>query len=104
MFHIISIKQEMDHCADQLVKQIQLSGGASGDTGSLFSFLTSQMDEVDGLSYQINCSGSPDRIQIGTPFFVTVTGQCYLGGFWKFKVVPINMRAQGAGVSEHYWK
>ena len=50
VFHIISTKQEMDHIADQLVKQIQLNG------------------------------------------------------FWKFNLVPINVRSQGAGVSEHYWK
>jgi hypothetical protein len=104
VFHIISIKQEMDQTADQLVKQIQLNGGANGDTDSLFSFLSSQMNDVDGLDYQVSCSGSTSRIQIGTPFYVTVTGRCHLGGFWKFNLVPINIRSQGAGVSEHYWK
>ena len=86
IFHIISVKQELDHCADQLAKQIQLTGGTNGETDSLFSFLTSQMSEI------------------GSPFYITVTGRCYLGGFWKFNLVPINIRAQGAGVSEHYWK
>lgn len=104
IFHIISVKQELDHCADQLVKQIQLTGGTNGDTDSLFSFLTSQMSDVENLAYQIDASGSPDKIQIGSPFYITVTGRCYLGGFWKFNLVPINIRAQGAGVSEHYWK
>lgn len=104
VFHIISVKQEMDHIADQIVKQIQLNGGTSGDTDALFSFLTSQMSEVDGISYQVSGPGNTGRIQIGTPFYVTVTGRCYLGGFWKFNLVPINVRAQGAGVSEHYWK
>lgn len=104
VFHIISVKQELDHCADQLVKQIQLTGGANGGTDSLFSFLTSQMSDVDNLSYQIDTSGSPDKIQIGSPFYITVTGRCYLAGFWKFNLVPINIRVQGAGVSEHYWK
>lgn len=104
VFHIISVKQELDHCADQLVKQIQLTGGTNGGTDSLFSFLTSQMRDVENLAYQIDVSGSSDKIQIGSPFYVTVTGRCYLGGFWKFNLVPINIRAQGAGVSEHYWK
>ena len=104
VFHIISVKQEMDHIADQIVKQIQLNGGTSGDTDALFSFLTSQMSEVDGLSYQVSGPGNTSRIQIGTPFYVTVTGRCYLGGFWKFNHVPINVRSQGAGVREHYWK
>lgn len=104
VFHIISVKQELDHCADQLVKQIQLTGGTNGGTDSLFSFLISQMSDVENLAYQIDVSGSSDKIQIGSPFYVTVTGRCYLGGFWKFNLVPINIRAQGAGVSEHYWK
>ncbi len=104
VFHIISVKQEMDHITDQIVKQIQLNGGISGDTDTLFSFLTDQMSGVDGLSYQVSGSGNTGRIQIGTPFYVTVTGRCYLGGFWKFNLVPINVRSQGAGVSEYYWK
>ena len=104
IFHIISVKQELDHCADQLVKQIQLTGGTNGETDSLFSFLTSQMSDIENLAYQIDVSGSPDKIQIGSPFYITVIGRCYLGGFWKFNLVPINIRAQGAGVSEHYWK
>ena len=104
VFHIISVKQEMDHIADQIVKQIQLNGGTSGDTDALFTFLTNQMSEVEGLSYQVSGPGNTGRIQIGTPFYVTVTGRCYLGGFWKFHLVPINVRSQGAGVSEYYWK
>lgn len=104
VFHIISVKQEMDHMADQLVKQIQLNGGTSDDTNSLFQYLATEMNEVDGLDYQVSSSGNTERIQIGTPFYVSVTGRCYLGGIWKFNLVPINIRAQGAGVSEHYWK
>ena len=104
VFHIISTKQEMDHIADQLVKQIQLNGGTSGETDALFSFLSSEISDVEGLSYQVSGPGNTSRIQIGTPFYVTVTGRCHLGGFWKFNLVPINIRSQGAGVSEHYWK
>lgn len=104
VFHIISVKQEMDHISDQLVKQIQLNGGKSSDTDALFNYLAGRLSEVSGLTYQVTSSGSTDRIQIGTPFYVSVTGRCYLGGFWKFNLVPINIRAQGAGVSEHYWK
>lgn len=104
VFHIISTKQEMDHIADQLVKQIQLNGGVSGETDSLFSFLSSEISDVEGLSYQVSGPGDTGHIQIGTPFYVTVTGRCHLGGFWKFNFVPINVRSQGAGVSEHYWK
>ena len=104
VFHIISVKQEMDHISDQLVKQIQLNGGTNADTGALFSYLAAPLSEVEGLTYQVTSCGSTNRIQIGTPFYVTVTGRCYLGGFWKLNLVPIDIKANGAGVSEHYWK
>ena len=104
VFHIISVKQEMDHMADQIVKQIQLNGGTSADTESLFNFLADRLQDVEDLTYTITCSGDSEFIQLGTPFYVSVTGRCYLGGFWNFDIVPINIRSQGAGVSEHYWK
>ena len=78
VFHIISTKQEMDHIADQLVKQIQLNGGTSGETDALFSFLASEINDVEGLSYQVSGPGNTIRIQIGTPFYVTVTGRCHI--------------------------
>ena len=90
--------------ADQIVKQIQLNGGTNTDTESLFNFLVDQMQDVEDLTYTITCSGDSEYIQLGTPFYVSVTGRCYLGGFWNFDIVPINIRSQGAGVSEHYWK
>ena len=104
VFHIISVKQEMDHIADQMVKQIQLSGGVTADTTALFNALANQLNEVDNLNYQVTSSGSTTRIQIGTPFYVTIEGRCYLGGMWNFNLIPIDVRSQGAGVSEHYWK
>lgn len=104
VFHIISVKQEMDHIADQLVKQIQLNGGTNSDTDDLFDFLTGQMNDVQNLDYEVTSTGRTNKIQIGTPFYVTITGRCHLGGIWNFDLVPINLKSQGAGVSEHYWK
>lgn len=40
VFRIISAKQQMDHAADQLVKQIQLGGSVNGETDALFAFLS----------------------------------------------------------------
>ena len=54
VFHIISVKQEMDHISDQLVKQIQLNGGTNADTGALFSYLAAPLSEVEGLTYQVS--------------------------------------------------
>lgn len=103
-FSIISTKQELDHCVDQMVKQIQLSGGVNGETESLFRFLSSEMEGAENISYSIDTSGSASRIQLGDPFYVTITGKARLGGFWNFNLVHITVVARGAGVSEHYWK
>lgn len=111
LFSIISTKQELDHCADQMVKQIQLSGGINGETDQLFNFLCSQIEGAENISYSIDASyksptpsGMSRAIQLGTPFYITITGRAKLGGFWNFNLVNITVVSRGAGVSEHYWK
>lgn len=111
LFGIISTKQELDHCADQMVKQIQLSGGINSETDQLFDFLCSEIKGADHITYSIDTtyksptpSGMRRGIQLGTPFFITIEGQAKLGGFWNFNLVRITVVARGSGVSEHYWK
>ena len=111
LFSIISTKQELDHAADQMVKQIQLSGGVNGETDELFEFLSSQIEGAENISYSIDAtytsprpSGMTNAIQLGTPFFITIEGDAKLGGFWNFDLVNITVVARGSGVSEHYWK
>ena len=111
LFSIISTKQELDHCADQMVKQIQLSGGVSGDTDSLFNFLCSEITGAENITYDLNASyksptpsGMSRAIQLGSPFYLTITGRAKLGGFWNFNLVNLTVVARGSGVSEHYWK
>ena len=62
LFSIISTKQELDLCADQMVKQIQLSGGVNAETEQLFNFLCSQIGGADNISYSINASYKTPRI------------------------------------------
>lgn len=111
LFSIISTKQELDHCADQMVKQIQLSGGVNRETEELFNFLCSQIEGADNISYSIDAtyktptpSGMTRAIQLGSPFYITIEGEAKLGGFWNFDLVHITVVSRGAGVSEHYWK
>ncbi len=111
LFSIISTKQQLDHCADQMVKQIQLSGGTNAETDALFRFLCSQINGANNLSYSVDASyksptpgGMNRAIQLGSPFYITITGDARLGGFWNFNLVNIRIVSKGAGVSEHYWK
>lgn len=77
---------------DQIVKQIQLNGGTSGETDSLFSYLFGEMSEVEGLAYQVSCSGSSSRIQIGSPFYVTVTGRRCQRALLEVKEEPMHKK------------
>ena len=87
LFGIISTKQELDHAADQMVKQIQLSGG------------------INSATYKSPTPAGMSRaIQLGTPFYITIEGEAKLGGFWNLDLVNITVVARGSGVSEHYWK
>ena len=61
LFSIISTKQELDHAADQMVKQIQLSGGVNGETDELFEFLSSQIEGAENISYSIDATYTSSR-------------------------------------------
>ena len=107
LFSIISVKRQIDHCADQMTKQIQLAGGINGETDQLFSFLCSEIDGAENVTYTVDSSyrsqtpsGMKQAIQLGTPFYVTIS----LGGFWNFDLIRISIVARGSGVSERYWK
>lgn len=111
VFTIIAAKNEMDHAADQMVKQIQLAGGINADTEELFTRLCDEMPGTSNVRYTIETtfrsprpSGMQNAIQIGTPFYITITGDAQLGGLWKIDGLQIQIKAKGAGVSERYWK
>lgn len=111
VFTIIAAKQEMDHAADQMVKQIQLAGGINAETEELFSRLCDEMPGTSNVSYTIEAAYRSPRpadmqkaIQIGTPFYITITGDAQLGGLWNIDSLKIQIKAKGAGVSERYWK
>jgi hypothetical protein len=111
LFSIISTKQQLDHAADQMVKQIQLAGGVNTDTDALFNFLSTQIRGAENITYTVDSTfrsprppGMQSAIQLGTPFFVTLRGRANLGGFWNFNLTRITIEARGAGVSEIYWK
>ena len=105
IFSVIHAKQQMDTCADQLVRQIQLSGEVSTKTDSLFNSLCGSMQAVKDISYTVSttyCSGK--KIQLGTPFQVAVKAKAYIGGFGDFGLFPVNLVSTAGGVSEEYWK
>ncbi|MCR5682077.1 MAG: DUF4320 family protein [Clostridiales bacterium] len=105
LFSIIAAKSQMDAAADQLTRQIQLAGEVSADTDRLFSDITGHIGAAENIRYTVSTHYlTGKKIQLATPFSVTVTGTAYLGGFGDFNIFPINLVSYGAGVSEEYWK
>jgi hypothetical protein len=111
LFSIISTKRQLDLAVDQMVKQIQLAGGVNADTAALFVFLSGEIGSAEDIRYSVDAAfwsprppGMTNGIQLGTPFYVTVTGSANLGGMWDFNLTRVTIVARGAGVSERYWK
>ena len=105
LFSIIAAKSQMDAAADQLTRQIQLAGEVNSDTDHLFSDITGHISAAENIQYSVSTHYlTGKKIQLATPFSVTVTGTAYLGGFGDFNIFPINLVSYGTGVSEEYWK
>ena len=105
LFSIISAKQQMDACADQMVRQIQLAGEVDDRTDALFASYCGRIAAVHDLQYEIDTVYNTGRkIQLGTPFTVTVTAEAYMGDFGGFGLFPLTLVSQCGGVSEEYWK
>lgn len=106
---VIMTKQKLDAAADQVTRQIQLSGKVDEDTSSLVEFLSSDLGKADNLIYSVDTSyitkeGCSTAIQLGTPFYLTITADLQLGGFWQITGLPMTLKSTAAGVSERYWK
>ena len=106
---VIMTKQKLDSAADQVTRQIQLAAKVDEDTESLLSYLSGDVGKADSITYSINTAyvtkeGCPTAIQLGTPFYLTLTADVNLGGFWELTGLPITLQAKAAGVSERYWK
>ena len=105
---VVMMKSELDAAADQVARQIQLAGGVDSDTEDLIDYLRNGIN-AENIEFVINTNfitaqGCNTCIQIGTPFYLTVTADTKLGGFFTFADYPLTMTSRAAGVSEVYWK
>ena len=106
---VVMTKQKLDAAADQITRQIQLAGKVDDDTEVLVTTLASDCGKAENLTYQVSTSyitkeGCATVIQLGTPFYVTLTADLQLGGFWQITGLPMSLTSTAAGVSERYWK
>ncbi len=106
---VVMTKQKLDAAADQMIRQIQLAGKVDEDTAALLDYLGAELGKADAVTYHVDTEyitkeGCTTAIQLGTPFYLTLTADVQLGGFWKLTGLPITLHSRAAGVSERYWK
>lgn len=106
---VVMTKQKLDAAADQVTRQIQLAGKVDADTSALLDYLADDLGKAGRVTYTVDTTyisraGTSTAIQLGTPFFLTLTADVELGGFWQITGLPITLQAKAAGVSERYWK
>jgi len=68
---VIMTKQKLDTAADQVTRQVQLSGKVDEDTEALLEFLSTNLGKVDSLTISVDTSyitkeGCSTAIQLGT--------------------------------------
>ena len=106
---VVMTKQKLDAAADQVTRQIQLAGKVDDDTQTLVNVLAADLGKADNVSYRVDTSyitkeGCSTAIQLGTSFYVTISADLQLGGFWQITGLPMTLTSTAAGVSERYWK
>ncbi len=106
---VVMTKHKLDAAADQVARQIQLAGKVDADTSAMVDYLAAELGKADAIVYNVDTTyitkeGCPTAIQLGTPFYLTVTADVTLGGFWEIVGLPMTLKSTAAGVSERYWK
>lgn len=104
IFSFITLKQEMDQIAEELIETATYSGSFEGDFWSRDSELLNQYYYY-GIytSAEKYYNSAYRRVQLGDTMTVKIDVQTYLKGLGIFKI-PITVSVTRSGISEKYWK
>ena len=104
IFSFITLKQEMDQIAEELIETATYSGSFEGDFWSRDSELLNQYYYY-GIytSAEKYYNSTYDRVQLGDTMTVKIDVQTYLKGLGVFKI-PVTVSVTRSGISEKYWK
>ncbi len=104
VFSFITLKQDMDEIADELIETASF-------TGCFGSEFRSRAVELRSMYFPYSMSVSAEeyynaayhRVQLGDTMSVTISVQTYVKGLGVFQI-PVTLRVTKSQVSEKYWK
>lgn len=104
IFGFITLKQEMDEIADELIETASYTGCFGGAFWARDNELTTQY-----FYYDIETSASKyynetyKRVQLGDTMTVRIYVDTYVKGLGIFKI-PVRLQVTKSQISEKYWK
>ncbi len=99
VFPVFITKIQMDHFADELIREAEVSGRVGSETKERYKTLC----EKTGISPNVSWSQS-GKIQLNHEVTVTLTLEKDIGSFANLASFKIPLKSAATGKSEVYWK
>ena len=104
VFSFITLKQEMDQIANELIETATASGCFYQEFGERDFELLNEYYYYDiNTSAEKYFNSAYYRVQLGDTMTVKIDVQTYLKGLGVFKI-PVTVSVTKSGISEKYWK
>lgn len=104
VFSFLTIKQDLDYFAKELIKAATVNGTTNGVTNERYLELASETGLSPSCQWEAAYyNASESTVQLGDTITVTLQYNTYLQGFGVFKI-PVTLTASYSGLSQKYWK
>ncbi len=104
VFSFLTIKQDLDYFAKEMVEAATASGSTTGETSTRYYELAGETGLYPSYSWTASYyNATYQRVQLGDSLKITLTYSTYVRGLGAFKI-PITLTAAYSGISEKYWK
>ena len=104
VFSFLTIKQEMDYFAKEMIEAATANGTTIGRTTDRYYELEEETGIYPSCYWCTTYYNTSERtVQLGDTITVTLNYDTYLKGFGIFKI-PITLTAKHSGLSQKYWK
>lgn len=94
-------KQNMDYMANELAKEVGSNGIVDSEFNDLYMKLCDDIEFIPNYNIDVRKNS---ELSIGTEFTVELAYTEYLGGYGRYDLIPIEIKATATGITEKYWK